>query len=71
MAYAAGKVGTHAKIKVRLPKHRCLRDDWDDNETGFGKIDRHHRRPRDFQHGAAQGHAVLQHRAAVDHNWPA
>ena len=27
MAYAAGKVHTHAKIKVRLPKNRCLRDD--------------------------------------------
>ena len=37
MAYAAGKVHTHAKIKVRLPKHRCMRDDWE-TKTGFGKI---------------------------------
>ncbi|MCO6044784.1 DNA-directed RNA polymerase subunit beta' [Aeoliella sp. ICT_H6.2] len=27
MAYAAGKVGTHAKIKVRLPSDRCLREE--------------------------------------------
>jgi DNA-directed RNA polymerase subunit beta' len=26
-AYAAGKVGTHARIKVRLPKDRCMRED--------------------------------------------
>src|ERR671918_585653 len=26
-AYAAGKVGTHARIKVRLPKNRNMRDD--------------------------------------------
>ena len=37
MAYAAGKVHTHAKIKVRLPKNRCMRDDWE-AKTGFGKI---------------------------------
>jgi DNA-directed RNA polymerase subunit beta' len=37
LAYAAGKVHTHAKIKVRLPKYRCMRDDWE-AKTGFGKI---------------------------------
>jgi DNA-directed RNA polymerase subunit beta' len=37
MAYAAGKVHTHAKVKVRLPKYRCMRDDWE-AKTGFGKI---------------------------------
>jgi DNA-directed RNA polymerase subunit beta' len=37
MAYSAGKVHTHAKIKVRLPKHRCLRDDLD-SKDGYGKL---------------------------------
>lgn len=37
MAYAAGKVHTHAKIKVRLPKNRCMREDYD-AKTGFGKV---------------------------------
>ena len=37
MAYAAGKVHTHAKIKVRLPKYRCMREDYE-AKTGFGKI---------------------------------
>ncbi len=27
MAHTLGKVHTHAKIKVRLPANRCLRDD--------------------------------------------
>ena len=30
MAHAMGKVHTHAKIKVRLPAGRCLRDEMDD-----------------------------------------
>ena len=29
LAYAAGKVGTHARIKVRLPKDRCMREELD------------------------------------------
>ncbi|MEX2309835.1 MAG: DNA-directed RNA polymerase subunit beta', partial [Pirellulales bacterium] len=37
MAYSAGKIHTHAKIKVRLPKDRCLRDDLD-SKQGFGKV---------------------------------
>ena len=37
MAYAAGKVHTHAKIKVRLPKHRNMRDDYE-AKIGFGKL---------------------------------
>src|SRR5918996_361379 len=37
MAYAAGKVHTHAKIKVRLPTHRCLREDLE-SKTGYGKV---------------------------------
>jgi DNA-directed RNA polymerase subunit beta' len=37
MAYAAGVIGTHAKIKVRLAKNRRLRDDLD-SEGGFGKL---------------------------------
>jgi DNA-directed RNA polymerase subunit beta' len=37
MAYAAGKVGTHAKIKLRLPKTRRLREDMDAG-SGFGKL---------------------------------
>ncbi len=37
MAYAAGKIHTHAKIKVRLPKYRCMREDYE-AKTGFGKI---------------------------------
>ena len=58
------------RIKVRLPKYRCLRDEMD-NDKAYGKIDRHDGRPRDFQHGAAQGHAVLQHRAAISRSWRA
>src|SRR3989304_612918 len=37
MAYAAGKVGTHARIKARLPKHRCLRDELG-NEKSYGAL---------------------------------
>ena len=48
MAYAAGKVDTHAKIKVRLPKDRCMRDDCD-NEDGLRQARRHDGRPRDVQ----------------------
>jgi DNA-directed RNA polymerase subunit beta' len=36
MAYAAGKVHTHARIKLRLPKYRCLREDLG-NEKAYGK----------------------------------
>jgi DNA-directed RNA polymerase subunit beta' len=35
MAYAAGKVGTHARIKVRLPRYRALREELD-NEKAYG-----------------------------------
>ncbi|MFV2067136.1 MAG: DNA-directed RNA polymerase subunit beta', partial [Pirellulales bacterium] len=37
MAYAAGAVGTHADIKVRLPADRRLRSDLE-SEGGFGKL---------------------------------
>jgi DNA-directed RNA polymerase subunit beta' len=37
MAYAAGKIHTHAKIKVRLPKTRCLREELD-SKKGYGKV---------------------------------
>jgi DNA-directed RNA polymerase subunit beta' len=37
MAYSARKVHTHAKIKVRLPKSRCLREDLE-TKTGYGKV---------------------------------
>ncbi|HEY3395176.1 MAG TPA: DNA-directed RNA polymerase subunit beta' [Lacipirellulaceae bacterium] len=37
MAYAARKIHTHAKIRVRLPKTRCLREDLD-SKTGYGKV---------------------------------
>jgi DNA-directed RNA polymerase subunit beta' len=37
MAYAAGKVGTHARIKVRLPKYRALREEMDD-DSAYGKL---------------------------------
>src|SRR4029078_5585494 len=37
MAYAARKVHTHAKIKVRLPKDRCLREEVD-QEGSYGKV---------------------------------
>jgi len=36
-AYAAGKVGTHARIKVRLPSNRRLKDDVE-SDGGFGKL---------------------------------
>ncbi|MCH8840667.1 MAG: DNA-directed RNA polymerase subunit beta', partial [Planctomycetes bacterium] len=35
-AYAAGTVGTHARIKVRLPRNRCLREDFE-FKRGYGK----------------------------------
>ncbi len=37
MAYAAGKVGTHARIKVRLPGNRCLREEME-LEGARGKV---------------------------------
>lgn len=37
MAYAAGKVGTHAKINVRLPAERCLREEMN-QEGAAGKV---------------------------------
>jgi DNA-directed RNA polymerase subunit beta' len=37
MAYAAGKVHTHARIKVRLAKNRCLREEMD-NDDAYGRI---------------------------------
>jgi DNA-directed RNA polymerase subunit beta' len=37
LAYGAGKVHTHAKVKVRLPKDRCMREDYE-AKTGFGKV---------------------------------
>ena len=35
-AYASGKVGTHACIKVRLPRNRCLREEMKKSDA-FGK----------------------------------
>ncbi len=37
MAYAAGKVATHARIKVRLSENRRLKSDWEAGSGGFGK----------------------------------
>src|SRR5204863_9443391 len=37
MAYASRKIHTHAKIKVRLSKDRCLREELD-NKNAYGKI---------------------------------
>ncbi|MEX2168435.1 MAG: DNA-directed RNA polymerase subunit beta' [Pirellulales bacterium] len=37
MAFSAGKAHTHARIKVRLPKNRCLRDEMD-NAKAYGAI---------------------------------
>ncbi len=37
MAFLAGKVHTHAKIKVRLSKDRCLREDLE-TKSGYGKV---------------------------------
>ncbi len=37
MAYSAGTIHTHAKIKVRLAKTRCLREELD-SENGYGRI---------------------------------
>jgi DNA-directed RNA polymerase subunit beta' len=37
MAFLAKKVHTHAKIRVRLPKDRCLREDLE-TKTGFGNV---------------------------------
>ena len=39
MAYAAGKVGTHAKVKVRLPDNRSLRSDLEDRDSRGQVID--------------------------------
>ncbi|MCA9236066.1 MAG: DNA-directed RNA polymerase subunit beta', partial [Planctomycetales bacterium] len=35
-AYSAGTLSTHAKIKLRLPEDRCLREDLD-SKSGYGK----------------------------------
>src|SRR6187431_38404 len=37
LAYGAGKVHTHAKVKVRLAKNRCLREEMD-NDASYGKV---------------------------------
>jgi DNA-directed RNA polymerase subunit beta' len=37
MAYAARKIHTHAKIRVRLPKGRCLREEMD-QDGAYGKV---------------------------------
>jgi DNA-directed RNA polymerase subunit beta' len=37
LAYSAGKVHTHARIKVRLAKDRCQREELE-SKTGYGKI---------------------------------
>src|SRR4051794_4158481 len=37
LAHSQKKVQTHAKIKVRLPKNRCLREEMDSDEA-YGKI---------------------------------
>src|SRR4029453_285211 len=37
MAYSAGKIHTHAKIKAPLPKHRALRDDSGDKKA-YGRL---------------------------------
>ena len=36
MAYAAGKVGTHSKIEVRLPQHQCMQEELG-NPDAFGQ----------------------------------
>jgi DNA-directed RNA polymerase subunit beta' len=38
-AYGAGKVGTHARIKVRLPRHRCLREEMGKDKSRGKRID--------------------------------
>ncbi len=38
-AYAAGKVATHARIKVRLPAHRCLREEYENSPKNGARID--------------------------------
>jgi DNA-directed RNA polymerase subunit beta' len=37
MAYSAGKIHTHAKIRVRLPDDRCLREEMD-TKGAYGKV---------------------------------
>ncbi len=38
-AYAAGKVGTHARITVRLPKSRCLREEMNERGSNGKRIE--------------------------------
>ncbi len=38
-AYAAGKVGTHARITVRLPKSRCLREEMMEPKSNGKRIE--------------------------------
>ena len=64
MAHAAGKIGTHAKVEVRLPADRQLRDDVESG-TGFWQANPHDRRSRDVQRHPARGNAVLQHAAPL------
>ena len=56
-AYAAGKVGTHARIKVRLPKDRNMRDEYE-KKTGFGKrVEANNSTPEaEMQHMMDHGH---------------
>ncbi len=38
-AYSSGKVGTHARIKVRLPNNRCLREDMGQQDSFGSRVD--------------------------------
>ena len=49
LAFSPGKVGTHARIKVRLPQHGIADVKDEPSKTQPGDADRDHRRPRDLQ----------------------
>ena len=58
----------HAMIKVKLPT-RPPREE--QRRRAARRADRNHRRPRDVQRHAPQGHALLQHAHALQRRWPA
>ena len=62
---------THAKIKVRLPKDRCMREDDGSKKPATARsIDTTVGRVM-FNMILPQGHAVLQHRRCGRASWPA
>ena len=63
--------GAHARQDQGAPAEEPLHARRSGSEDRLRQNRRHDGRPRDLQHGPAQGHAVLQHRRCGRRSWPA